>query len=88
MLNKRQLQETCLFCDLALHGQANQLLLRSDNFFLFAGAEPLIEGCIILAPHRCDQPEQPFCSFANIPAELLDEVVFLRFLISKWSNHE
>jgi SAM-dependent methyltransferase len=84
VLNREQLQETCLFCDPAMHGQANQVLLRSDHFFLFAGTEPLTEGYIILAPHRCDQPEQPFCSFADIPAELLDEAVFLRGLVSEF----
>lgn len=79
-----RLQEKCLFCEPEAHDQANQVLLRSDNFFLFAGIGPMIEGYIIIAPHRCDRPDMPFRSFSDIPPDLLDEVVFLRALVSKF----
>ena len=84
ILNGWQSQETCLLCNPEAHGLANQILLRSDHFSLLAGSKPAMEGYIIIAPHRCDQPNRPFCSFANIPMELLDEVAFLRCLVSEF----
>ena len=82
MVDIIQLQSTCLFCEPEAHNQASQVLLRSDNFFLFAGLGPIIEGYIILAPHRCDDPEKPFHSFSEIPPALLDEAIFMRGVIS------
>jgi thiamine-monophosphate kinase len=81
---KDPLYETCLFCEPEAHGQAEQVLLRSDNFFLFAGLGPLIEGYIIIAPHRCDDPRFPYASFSEIPQPLLDEAIFLRGLVSEF----
>jgi 2-polyprenyl-3-methyl-5-hydroxy-6-metoxy-1,4-benzoquinol methylase len=82
MVNISRLQDRCLFCDPAVHGQESQILLRSDNFYLFAGTGPMIEGGIIIAPYHCDDPETPFHTFSDIPLGLLDEVTFLRSLIS------
>lgn len=84
MGNGRQLQRSCLFCRPEVHGLADQVLLRSDHFFLLAGPDPIIEGYLILAPHRCDQPDQPLQSFADLSPTLLDEVAFLRGLISEF----
>src|SRR5260370_23922646 len=84
MGNAQRLQETCLFCEPEAHDQADQMLLRSDNFFLFAGIGPLVEGYIIIAPHRCDWPDMPLRSFSDVPLDLLDEVFFLQGLISEF----
>lgn len=78
----QKLTESCLFCDPADHGQSEQVLLRSDNLYLFAGLGPIVEGYIILAPYRCDAPERPLHSLSDFPPELIDEAIFLRGLVS------
>lgn len=84
MLNKIQSEETCLFCEPEAYDQAEQVLLRSDNFYLFAALGPMVEGYIIIVPHRCDNPGSPFHSYADIPPILLDEVIYLCGLVSEF----
>lgn len=84
MRNGKRLRGSCLFCGPGAHGLADQVLLRSDHFFLLAGPDPIVEGYLILAPHRCDQPDHPLHSFADVPPALLDEVAFLRSLVSEF----
>lgn len=79
-----KLQKHCLFCDPGIHGQAHQVLLRSDNFYLFAGLGPIVEGYIIITPYRCDAHEFPFKSLSDIDFGLLDELVFLRGIVSEF----
>jgi thiamine-monophosphate kinase len=84
MNNLLRLKEQCLFCDPSAHGQAEQVLLRSDNFYLFAGLGPIVDGYIIVAPYRCDDPDSPLHSFSEIPVTLLDEVFYLQSLVSEF----
>ena len=51
------LADRCLFCDPGAHGQGDQVILRSDHFYLFAGLGAIREGYLIIAPQRCDDPE-------------------------------
>jgi thiamine-monophosphate kinase len=80
--DKRSLMDVCLFCNPGLHNQAEQVLLRSTNFYLFAGLGPIAEGYIIITPHRCDLPEAPKPALADLTPDQLDELIFLRGLVS------
>ena len=35
-----------------------------------------MEGYIIIAPYRCDDPQRPFRALSDIPLSILDEVLF------------
>lgn len=60
------------------------MLLRSENFFLFAGIGPLVEGYIIIAPHHCDWKRGGMGTLAEMPVSLLDELLFLRGIVFKF----
>ncbi|MGB2986726.1 MAG: hypothetical protein WBE26_12680 [Phycisphaerae bacterium] len=77
-----QLSEKCLFCDPEAHGQGHQVLLRSDHFYLFAAIGAIVDGYIIIAPYRCDDPDCRAQSLSQLPPELIDELSFLRGLVS------
>ena len=64
--------------------QQEQILLRSDHFHLFAGLGPIVEGYVIIAPHRCDVSRGGFRTMAEVPPELLDELVFLRGIVTRF----
>lgn len=76
------LREHCLFCDPARHGQEEQILLRSDSFFLFAGLGAIINGYILIAPHRCDDPALRVRSLSEVPPDLMDELGYVRGIVS------
>jgi ubiquinone/menaquinone biosynthesis C-methylase UbiE len=76
--------EICLSCEIKISNHAKKPLLKSDNFSLFAGSQLLCKGSIIIKPHCLNNTKRPFYSFADLPAELLDEVAYLRGLISKF----
>jgi thiamine-monophosphate kinase len=81
---KSKLTEHCLFCEPSVYDQEQQILLRSNNFYLFAGLGAIVEGYILLAPYRCDDPRLPLSSFSDATPDLIDEVIFLRGLISEF----
>lgn len=83
-MNRIGLSKYCLFCEPWRFGQAKQVLLRSDNFYLFAGLGPIVKGYIIIAPYRCDNPQLPLRSLSEAPPELIDELTFLRGLVSEF----
>lgn len=85
-MNKNSINLTthCLFCDPKALDQEDQILLRSNNFYLFAGLGPIVPGYIIIAPYSCEK----FKSFADIPPELNDEVMLLRALITDFYQHQ
>lgn len=74
----------CLFCEPWEFDQKEQILLHSDNFYLFAALGAIIEGYIIIAPYRCDDPKISFSSLADLTAELIDELIYLRTLVSEF----
>ena len=76
-----RLSHECLFCDPARHNQAEQILLRSDNFYLFAGLGAIVDGYIIIAPYRCDGAETYARSVSELPPHSFDELMFLRWLV-------
>ena len=80
-MDDKKLQEVCLFCDPEYHDQLNQVLLKTDNFFLFAGLGPLTQGYIIIATNKCSDECR---SFSDISMALLDEAVFLRGLVAEF----
>lgn len=77
------LPEWCLFCYPERHGQENQVMLRSSNFYLFAGLGAILPGYVIIAPYRCEGGGG-LHSMAEASAGLLDEVRFLRGIISHY----
>lgn len=79
---KSRLMEHCLFCDPWEHDQEKQILLRSDNLYLFAGLGPIVEGYLIIAPYRCDDPRWKLSSFSDATPELIDELIFMRGIVS------
>jgi 2-polyprenyl-3-methyl-5-hydroxy-6-metoxy-1,4-benzoquinol methylase len=81
-LDTNKLRTSCLFCDPSDHGQADQILLRSDNFYVFAGLGAIIEGYLIITPYTCSAHGGPATTLAELPYDLLDELVFLRGMIS------
>ncbi len=60
------------------------MLLRAEHFFLFAGLGPIIEGYIIIAPHRCDDANLPLRSLSDLPPDLLDELSYLRGMVAEF----
>jgi SAM-dependent methyltransferase len=84
MSEKEMLKRECLFCNPVAHGQGDQVLLRSDNFYLFAGTGPMVEGYIIITPYTCNDEKFPFHTYADISPMLLDEAIFLRGLVSEY----
>ena len=76
------LQNLCLFCDPSNHGQADQILLRSDNFYIFAGLGAIIEGYLIITPYTCQGSGGFSTSISDVSLDLLDELVYLRGMIS------
>ncbi len=76
------LRTLCLFCDPSGHGQANQILLRSDNFYVFAGLGAIIEGYLIITPYTCQASGGLSTSISEISHDLLDELVYLRGMVS------
>ena len=61
------LAEWCLFCHPEKHGQQHQVMLRSTNFYLFAGLGAIIPGYVIITPYRCEG-EGGLRSMAEAPA--------------------
>jgi 2-polyprenyl-3-methyl-5-hydroxy-6-metoxy-1,4-benzoquinol methylase len=84
--NQNLLEESCLFCDPGKHGQSHWVILRSDNFYLFAGLGAIIEGYVIIAPYRCDNPDFPAKSLAELSPDRIDELAFLRNLVSRFHH--
>ena len=82
--NRQKLCQICLFCDPAAHGQTDQVLLRSDNFYIFAGLGAILEGYLIIAPQSCGASGGAGTSLSELSLELLDELVYLRSLVSKF----
>lgn len=60
------------------------MLLRSDRFYLFAGLGPILEGYILITPYRCDDVNAMAQSISEFCPALLDELSFLRFLVSRF----
>lgn len=81
-LDTNRLRTSCLFCDPFSHGQAEQVLLKSDNFYVFAGLGAIIEGYLIIAPYTCKTHNGPATTLAELSHDLLDELVFLRGIVS------
>ena len=79
-----RLRARCLFCDPAAHGQSDQVLLTSENLFVFAGLGAIAEGYLIIAPHRCAGSGGQASSIAELPPELLDELVYLRAMVLRF----
>lgn len=77
----RTLKLSCLFCNPLAHGQEGQVLLRSDNFYLFAGIGPIVEGYIIIAPYHCDRKQGGLSTMAEATISSLDELLFLRGIV-------
>jgi len=88
VVSAEKLRERCIFCAPWLYDQGNQILLRSDHFYLFAGLGPIVEGYIIIAPYSCDDPGIPLRSISNAPPELVDELLFLRGLVSHFYREQ
>jgi len=76
------LTEKCLFCNPRDFCQENQILLRSENLYLFAGLGQIVDGYILITPYRCDDHLNPLRCLADFPVKLLDELLFLRNLVS------
>ena len=81
-VDRKRLSTKCLFCDPAYHSQEHQILLRSDNFYLFAGLGAIVTGYIIIAPYRCSASGNAATSLSQLPPSMLDELAFLRGLVS------
>ena len=81
-LDTNRLHTSCLFCDPSIHGQAAQVLLKSDNFYMFAGLGAIIEGYLIITPYTCKSYSRPGTTLAELSYDLLDELAFLRGMIS------
>lgn len=81
-LDLNKLRQVCVFCDPASHGQANQILLRSDNFYVFAGLGAILEGYLIISTKTCKASGGEGTSLSELSLELLDELVYLRSLVS------
>ena len=64
--------------------ERDQLLLRTENFHLFAGVGPLAEGYIIIAPHLCDRNRGGLRTMADASAALLDELIFLTGIVVRF----
>ncbi len=77
-----KLRTSCLFCDPSVHGQADQILLTSDNFYIFAGLGAILEGYLIISPHNCKASGGLGASISELPLDLLDELVYLRGIVS------
>lgn len=82
------LADTCLFCDPDAHGQGGQVILVSDHFYLFAGIGAIREGYIIVAPHRCDDPQLPLGSLSDLPPVLMDELAYLRLIVAEFYRRQ
>jgi SAM-dependent methyltransferase/diadenosine tetraphosphate (Ap4A) HIT family hydrolase len=80
--DREALCNSCLFCDPASHNQSDQILLKSDNFYVFAGLGAIIEGYLIIAPYACESSGGHCSSLANLSKDLLDELAYLRGLVS------
>lgn len=83
-----RLEHYCLFCAPEKHGQANQILLRSDNFYLFAGLGAIVEGYIIIAPYQCNNASQRIRSLSEVPTKWMDELAYLRLLVAEFYHDE
>jgi thiamine-monophosphate kinase len=78
------LMEHCLFCCPSMHGQGSQVLLRSENFYLFAGLGAIAEGYIIITPYTCSDQNWRLSSLSEVPRIWLDELSFLRLLVARF----
>ena len=78
------LTESCLFCDPSVHKQQNQILLSSDNFYIFAGLGPITEGYLIIASNKCVNSGANWRSISEIPLQYLDELAFIRELVAEF----
>jgi SAM-dependent methyltransferase/diadenosine tetraphosphate (Ap4A) HIT family hydrolase len=79
-----KLKKLCIFCHPRDHMQEGQILLRTDNFYLFAGIGPIVEGYIIIAPHTCDRKRGGLRTISEASPDLLDELIFLRGIVTKF----
>lgn len=77
------LEQNCLFCEPDKLKQADQILLKSDNFYLFAGLGPITDGYIIITSYSCGG-EVPQRSCSDFSDKLLDELHFLRGLVARF----
>lgn len=77
-----KLLTSCLFCDPSRHGQVDQILLKSDNFYIFAGLGAIIEGYLIITPYTCTSSHGIGASISEVSFALLDELAYLRGMIS------
>lgn len=79
--NLENIKSSCLFCRPDLNMQQGQILLGTDNFFLFAGIGPIVEGYIIIAPRTCDWKKGGLKTLSEAPCGLLDELLFLQGIV-------
>ena len=80
--NMSKYRSICLFCDPYNHGQTEQIVLKSDNFYIFAGLGAIIEGYLIITPYKCKTNGGPGTCLADLSYDLLDELAYLRGIIS------
>jgi hypothetical protein len=64
--------------------QENQVLLRSDHFYIFAGVGPIIEGYVIVAPYTCDRKRGGLKTLSEASSDLWDELLFLEGIIGRF----
>lgn len=83
-LDFTQIRSHCLFCDPKAQAQENQVVLRTDNFYLFAGIGAIVEGYIIIVPKTCDWTRGGLKTMSEACAALIDEILYLRGIISKF----
>ena len=74
----------CIFCAPYDHMRLEQVLLSTDSFHLIAGIGPLVEGYIIIVPHRCDWRARGLKSFSEASVDLIDELLFLRGIVIRF----
>jgi thiamine-monophosphate kinase len=78
------LTTSCLFCEPGKHGQAGQVVLRSDSLFVFAGLGAIVDGYLIVTPYTCESDDGSVRSLGSLPRHQLDEIRFLREIISRY----
>jgi thiamine-monophosphate kinase len=83
-LTLKMLEKSCLFCNPEAHGQGKQILLKSDNFYLFAGLGAVTDGLVIIAPYECYTSTRRIRSLSEVPPDWMDELSFLRLLVAEF----
>ncbi len=79
-----ELKKSCIFCRPREHMQQEQVLLRTEKFYLFAGIGPIVEGYIIIAPYKCDWKKGGLRTISEATTDLLDELIFLRGIVTRF----